>query len=163
MADVLHFPNLKAANARANATGTGVTDFGGADKVCLDVFARNDSSNPLYISGSSTFNIVGQDFHDASSANINAVGGAYVALGAGVTIPAGTKYVQISSTCGEPLDIAFAANLAGAAASVKKVNIVQGGAPGKLEFIPSTDNKAFIRSLSANAITDGYVAINFIG
>jgi len=44
-----------------------------------------------------------------------------------------------------------------------QVYLVPGGAPGKLEFIPGSSNLAFIRSLSANSITDGYVTLNFIG
>jgi hypothetical protein len=163
MGQVLHFPNLKVSNERSNATGTKVTDASAVDHACLDVFARNDASNPLYVSAGAGFNLLGQDIHDASSANINDSGGAYVALGAGTTVPAGTDYVQVSSTLGEPVVISFAANLAGAAASVLKIYLVPGGAPGKMDFVPGSSNKAFIKSLSANAITEGYVTLNFIG
>jgi hypothetical protein len=164
MGMILHFPNLKAQNERANHTGTLVDDDQAVEHVCLDVFARNDSANPLFVSAAvSTANILGQDFHDAADTNVNDTGGAYVALGGGVTIPAGTDFVQVSSTMGEPIEISFAADLASAGASTKKIYLVPGGAPGKLEFIPGSDNKAFIRSLSANSITEGYVTLNFLG
>lgn len=164
MGQVLHFPNLKAANQRANSTGTQVTDDQAEVHNCLDVFARNDAANPLFISGgASTLNLLARDVHDASAANVNGSAGAYIAFGNGITIPAGTEYVQISSTMGEPIEISFSANLAGAGASTKKVYLVPGGAPGKLEFIPATENQAFIRSLSTNSVTEGYVTINFTG
>jgi hypothetical protein len=161
----LYFPNLKAAGARPTSTGTVVTDAGAVDHSCLDVFARNDAANPLFTSSVSagTDNILAQDIHDAAAANINAVGGAFVAFGSGITIPAGTKRVQISSTLGEPVAVSFAANVGAAVASAKKVFMVQGGAPGTIDFIPGTENLIFIRSLSATAINDGYVAINFMG
>lgn len=165
MADVLYFPNLKASTQKANATGTALTDDQAVDRVCLDVFSRNDAANPLFVTGvaGSTFNILGQDIHDASSDNIDVAGGSYVAFGGAVTIPSGTKYVQISSTLGEPVEIAFGADATAAASSVKKAYLVEGGAPGKLEFIPATENKVFIRSLSANAIDSGYVTLIFLG
>lgn len=165
MGQVLFFPNLKDSDQRANATGTTVTDAAIVDHTCLDVFARNDSSNPLYVTGSSTstFNILKQDIHDASASSINGSGGAYKAFGSAITIPAGTKYVQISSTCGEPIEVAFGADATAAATSAKKAYLVEGGAPGKLEFIPATENKAFIRSLSTNAISSGYVTLIFLG
>ncbi len=164
MSNVLYFPNLKAAGERPTSTGTVVTDAALEDHSCLDVFARNDVANPLFTTpAAGTDNILGQDIHDASAVAVNGSAGAYVALGAAVTIPAGTKRVQISSTMGEPISISFAANVGAAAASTKRVNLVQGGAPGTLDFIPGVDNKAFIRSLSATGVTDGYVALNFIG
>lgn len=165
MGMILHFPNLKAANARSNSTGTQVTADDASIHNCLDVFARNDGDNPLFVSGTtvSTANILAQDIHDASATQVNDSAAAYVAFGAGITIPAGTQYVQISSTMGEPIEISFAANLGAAGASTKKVYLVPGGAPGKLEFIPATENLAFIRSLSAIDITEGYVTMNFIG
>jgi hypothetical protein len=165
VANVLYFPNLRAAGeAIKNATGTVVTDAGAVDHACLDTFVRNDALNPLFVSsGVSTANILAQDIHNATVTNINASGGAYVVFGAGITIPAGTTFVQISSTCGQPLEVTFAANIGAAAASTKKVYLVQGGAPGTLAFIPGVDNLIFIKSLSLTAITSGYVAVNFIG
>lgn len=165
MGMVIHFPNLKALDQRANSTGTQVTADDATVHNCLDVFARNDVDNPLYVTGgtSSSANLLAHDFHDASATQVNDSGGAYVAFGAGITIPAGVQLVQISSTMGEPVEISFAANLGAAGASTKKVYLVPGGAPGKLEFIPETENLAFIRSLSANDITEGYVTMNFVG
>jgi len=107
--------------------------------------------------------ILAQDIHNAASTNINANGGAFVAFGSALTIPAGTKEVQISSNLGEPVQVSFAANLGAAAASASQVYLVQGGAPGRVPFIPGANNLVFIRSLSATAITDGYIAINFYG
>lgn len=163
MADVLFFPNLKRSNERAAATGTSVTAADASVHACLDTFVRNDASNPIYTSATSTLNILGQEIHDAATTGINGSAGAYVAFGAAATIPAGTKYVQISSTCGEPLQVAFGADATAAATSAKKAYLVPGGAPGKLEFIPATENKAFIRSLSTTAIAEGYVTLIFLG
>lgn len=108
-------------------------------------------------------NILSQDIHDATAAPINDSGGAFIAFGAAVTIPVATKEVQISSNLGEPVEVSFAANVGGAAASALKVYLVQGGAPGRVPFIPGSSNKAFIRSLSGNSITDGYITMNFYG
>lgn len=163
MGQVIFFPNMKDLDQRANATGTAVTAADATVHACLDVFARNDASNPLYTSAASTLNILDQDIHDAAGAPINGSAGAYIAFGTAITIPAGTELVQISSTLGEPVEIAFGADATAAATSAKKVYLVPGGSPGKLEFIPATENKAFIRSLSTTAISDGYVTLNFLG
>lgn len=108
-------------------------------------------------------NLLANDIHDASSANINGSGGAFVAFGSGITIPAGTKAVQVSSNLGQPVEISFAVNLAGAAASTQKIYLVAGGAPGTLPFIPGSNNLAFIKSLSATGVTSQYITMNFIG
>lgn len=163
MSNVLYFPNLKSAGNKAVSTGTEFTDAGSVVHTCLDVAIYQKAGEAIATTFASTQTILLQDFHDASTANINAVGGAFVAFGSGVTIPSGTKYVQISSTCGEPIQIAFAANLGGAAASTAKVYLVPGGAPGILAFIPATNNLAFVKSLSSTALTDGYITMNFIG
>ena len=164
MSNVLYFPNLRAIGEKPTATGTDVTDAALVDHSCLDVFVRNDSTNPIFATTSeSQKNILGQDIHDAATTGVNGSAGAYVAFGAAVTIPATTKKVQISSTMGEPLEISFADVLANAGASVKKVYLVQGGAPGTIDFSPGTSNKVFIKSLSTTAISEGYVTVNFIG
>lgn len=163
MSNVIYFPNLKASGFRPTATGTQVTDAALEDHACMDVFARNDASNPLFVSGASVATILAQDIHSAAATTVNGSAGAYVALGAAVTIPAGTKSVQISSTMGEPVEISFAANSGAAAASVAKAYLVAGGAPGKLDLIPGANNKAFIKSLSTTSITDGYVTLIFMG
>ncbi len=108
-------------------------------------------------------NILAQDIHNAATTQINDNAAAFVAFGSAITIPAGTKEVQISSNLGEPVEVSFAANVGAAAASTLKVFLVQGGAPGRVPFIPGTSNLAFIRSLSTIDITDGYIAMNFYG
>jgi hypothetical protein len=155
----VYFANLKKA-----ITGALVTDASAVIHRCADVFARNDSSNPLFVTLSGGFTLQNlADIHDAASVNINAVSGAYKALGAAITIPAGTDFIQVSSTLDEPCEIVFAANIGTIGAGSPRLYLVPGGAPGKLDFIPSTNNKAFVRSLSANPISSGYLALNCIG
>lgn len=108
-------------------------------------------------------NLLANDIHDATAAPINGSGGAFIAFGSGITIPAGTKAVQCSSNLGQPVQISFAVNLAGAAASTQKIYLVAGGAPGTLPFIPGSNNLAFIRSLSATGVSAQYITLNFIG
>lgn len=164
MSNVLYFPNMHQLGQKPTSTGVQVTAADATVHACLDVFARNDASNPLITSpAATTANLLSRDIHDASTANINASGGAYVAFGTAITIPAGTFKVQISSTMGEPVEISFASAIGTAAASTKKVFIVEGGAPGTLDFIPGANNKIFVKSLSLNAIASGYIAINFMG
>lgn len=163
MSNVIYFPNLRAAGNRAVNTGTEITDQATVDHTCLDIAVYQKSGETLSVLQTATESILLQDIHDAASVAINDVSGAFVNFGAAVTIPALTKFVQISSTCGEPIQISFSANLAGAAASTSQVYMVPGGSPGVLQFIPGANNKVFIRSLSASGLTDGYVTINFMG
>lgn len=108
--------------------------------------------------------LVAQDIHDASAATINGSGGAFVAFGAGITIPAGAKGIQISSNLGEPVQVSLAANSGAASASAQKVYLVPGGSPGAIiPFILGAGNKLFIRSLSANTITSSYITANIVG
>lgn len=109
-------------------------------------------------------NILAQDIHDATATNINANGGAFVAFGSAITIPASAKSIYLSSNLGEPVQVSLAANVGAAAASTQQVYLVQGGNPGA--SIPVTigaGNKLFIRSLSATAITDGFITVNVVG
>lgn len=164
MSNVIYFPNLKTADVSPIGTGTQVTAADASVHACLDVFARNDVTNPLFTSPvASTATILLQDIHDASATSVNGSAGAYKAFGAAITVPAGTTKVQLSSTMGEPVEISFASAIGTAGASTKKVFLVPGGAPGYLEFVPGASNKIFIKSLSTTVITDGYICINLTG
>lgn len=164
MSNVLYFPNLHKLGESPNSTATTVTAANATVHACLDVFPRNDVTNPVFTSPAvSTATILLQDIHDASATSVNGSAGAYKAFGAAITVPAGTTKVQLSSTMGEPVEISFASAIGTAGASTKKVFLVPGGAPGYLDFVPGASNKIFIKSLSTTAITDGYIAINCTG
>lgn len=163
MSNVLYFPNLKTLGVSPVSTGASVTAADASVHACLDVFPRNTAADALNVTFASTANLLARDIHDATAAPINGSAGAYIAFGTGITIPAGVREVQVSSNLGEPVEISFAANVGAATASTKKIFMVPGGAPGTLKFVPSTENKMFIRSLSTTAIASSYITANFMG
>jgi hypothetical protein len=170
MGDVIHFPNLKAANLRSVATGTQITDASAANHACLDVFARNDAINPLYVSGVSGIRVRETRFHDAAGVNINDVSGAFVEIGtdpataaaAPAAIANTTSKLIISSTIGEPLCIRLGAN-AGAAALASDLCIINRGQSVEIDVALIATNQLWIRSLTSVAVTDGILTMNLCG
>lgn len=112
-----------------------------------------------------TLDIVGAPkFHDAAVTGINNNAGAYVEITPSAVIPAGTKQMQISSNMGEAVSISIADTFANAVTSLKKTNLVAGGAPGRIDVdsLLVTD-RLWIRSLTGNALAVGQLTINFLG
>lgn len=101
-------------------------------------------------------------FHSAASVNVQAVSGAYVAIGTGA-IPAGTKAVQISSSLGQPISIKLAANAGAAPASTRGIDLLSAGGPIMLQVLPTVGEQLFVRSLTATAISTQYLVVNFVG
>lgn len=161
MSNVLYFPNLRAAGDRPTATGTVVTDASTVDKTCLDVFARNDAVNPLYVS-TSAGTVVETRFHDCSSTQINGSAGAFVEIETAAALTHTITQMMVNCTFGEPIRIRKAAT-ALAAASASDIALLNQGQSATFDVSLSSGDKLWVKSASTTAVTTGYLTLNLKG
>lgn len=166
MANVLYFPNLKTTTQKANSTGTAVTDAGAAEHICLDVFARNDASNPLYTAGAPVaLSVLATKFHDCAVTAIQNSAGAFVQVGTRGGDTAGMPdeifEVSVNAAFGQPLDFRLGAD-ATAAAAAEPLFILNKGAALTLSVRISVGEKIWVRSLDT-ASSSGFLILNLVG
>lgn len=162
MGMILHFPNLKADNERANSTGTIVLDDQNVQHQCLDVFPRNDAANPIFVSGgSSAVDVVATKYHDCAVQGINSSAGAFVAVGDGLAMPSDVIELNVNAAFGQPLEFRLGADAAAAAAAPTKFITNKGAAVTLSVQIPS-GSFLWVRSLDA-AVSSGLMALNLMG
>ena len=108
----LYLPILKRM-----ASGTAIV-VDAVTKRCLDVFVRNDSTHPLYVSGVSGLTVLETRFHDISSTNINGVAGAFVEIGTPAPADVANTILKMRVTCtfGTPVAIRKGVDATAAAA-----------------------------------------------
>lgn len=154
---------LYLANLKRMASGTSLV-VGVATKRCLDVFVRNDASNPIYVAGVSGLEVLEYRFHDCSSTQINQVGGAYVEIETAAAIANTIQKMIICPTFGEPLIIRKAADAAAAAAqATAPVAVLNRGQTLTIECSLVATDRLWVRSLSATDITSGELVVNLLG
>lgn len=115
-------------------------------------------------SSSSTSNVVGTKYHDMSATSINASGGAFVEVRAAGVLAAAVKKINMAYTAGEPLAFRAAADPTSAAALSSDLFVInQGEDEQSLNVQIAAGLKLFVRSLSANAVSTGYITMNLLG
>lgn len=102
-------------------------------------------------------------FHDTAVVNINDNAGAYVEVETAAALIANTTKIHITNTLGEPLSFKKAANAGAAAASTDGFNTNRGEGPLTLDYIMSTGDRLWVRSLTSTPVTSGEIVINFMG
>lgn len=166
MSSGIFFQNLKALGQRYMATGTQVTDSAAVNRACLDVFARNTATDPLYVSVVSGLRVRETRFHDCASVNINDNAGAFVEVGTGGYAAAiganAILRVHVAAAFGEPITFRVAAN-AGAAAAAADAFILNRGGTAEFDVLISPGDRLWVRSLTAVSITDGILTLNLAG
>lgn len=168
MSSVLYYPNLRAAGQKPTSTGTTVTDVNGDERACLDIFARSSIAEPLLVSGVgfAAGSIREARFHDTSVTNINGSAGAFIQVGTGAYAALAVSNVianiKVNAAFGEPLVFRLGAN-AGAAAAAADLFLLNMGAAADFPAILAPGDRLWVRSLSANAVTSGYLILNLVG
>lgn len=116
--------------------------------------------SPLPVSVQGGLDVKKAEIHDISATNINASGGAFVALGSGAALGSIIQKLQLSYTAGEPLEFGVGAS---AGAATRKWVANQGEGPMLLDILLAAADKVWVRSLSLNAVSSGYITTNFLG
>jgi hypothetical protein len=108
--------------------------------------------------------VVSTKFHDISSVNINANSGAFVEVRAVGALPSDVTRINMSYTAAQPLQFRAAADAAAAAALSSDLFVAnQGDTIQDMSLQISAGAKLWVRSLSATAVTSGYITMNLLG
>lgn len=159
MANVIFFPNLKAADSRANQTGTVISG-----KVCADVNIANTSAIPV---SQASYDWKEYRFMDQAVSQINASGGAFVEIGdtnhAAANVANDILEVRVNWNGGAAIVISTGADATAAASQANWIGVVGAGQTTAFSAVLASGDKLWVRALQNAAITAGELTINLMG
>jgi len=103
------------------------------------------------------------EFQAMASDGINGNGGAFVAFGSGAAMGSAIKAIRLSYTSGQPLTFRKAADATAAASAPDLFVVNQGEDSFEIPLKLEATDKLWVRSLSSQGVTSGFLTANLLG